>query len=505
MKTAALASRILAGFLLLPRVCLAQWLGQIQTESDWEASYSLSYFDYNTYQIYRELAEGATVTDSLDFFRAALGSPVLEFLGGAGGRIPVIAAPDTVEQHAFVVRIRGGQKIRSGESNYGYILFSGSKEDAAFELKGRKRKHDWEIERRSIELRKGRSQITLGNFDTDIGLGLSIGRFDYRPIAGMSDSMKQPDNFVFPDNSYYNGIKFDYCGSTVIFSNKKFPGLKKRLFGGAVTSNYEDVTIGVSGVGIFLSAGGYNRALGSTSLFFADPVRGIRVEIAYAEAGPGAALRLRRSGFDWAIWHYDRSYLNLQSSGVARPDYDRFEDPHFTEAFRQPQAGETGLFAEKGLAVGRFDLGAATEIWKGSPRDQVALENLVSARFRLTDRIALDARLSGRTGLSNDRVITEIGSNLNGIINIHARASLWNERGEVAKSRSFCYIYFSVPSKIKFLFNGRIRSYFDGDWDYFIEEIVNLAGSLRAKVTYRWQESYHDNVGPLYLVLEAAI
>ena len=505
MRAPALALRIMAGLFLLKGVCLAQWVDQIQTESDWETLYNQSYFDYNTYQLYRELAEGSIVTDSADFFQAVLGNPVLEILAGAGESNPAITSEDTADQHAFGMRIRGGQKIRSGESNNGYILFSGSKENAAFELKGRKGESGWEIERRWMRWCDGRSGVTVGNYDTDIGLGLSIGKFDYRPITGVSDSMKQPDDFVFPDNSFYNGIKIHYNRSSAMFSARRYPDLDKRFLAAAMTANYEDVTLGISGAGTFLNADGYERTLGSTSLFFADPDRGIRTELAYAESGIGTALRLQRGGFNCAVWHYDDSFLNLQSSGIARPDYDRFENSHFIEAFRQAQAGETGFYAQKGLTIGRLGLGAAAEIWKSSPHERLSLDNLISARYSVLDGIDLDARSSGRTGAVKERVLTEFGTSLIRPFRVEARAAVWSERGRTIKTRSFCYIFCSVPLKAMSLLNGRFRAHFDGDIDYFVEEILNLSDGLLMKVTYRWQESYQGAVGPLYLVLEVVI
>lgn len=510
MRFTTLALKVFGGLLFLPAVCFSQWVDQVRTESDWELLYNQGYFDYNTYQIYRELAEGISVNDSTDFFRAAMGNSLLESIGKADARELAKSDLDTSSRQALGLRVRTGNRVESSGKGSSYLFLSGARDDAAFVLKGRKgdgesKRSDWEIERRSLNWSRGQTNVTLGNYDTNIGLGLGIGRFDYRPISGISDTSHEQDDILYPDNSFYNGIKAEYRGGTAIFSAKRYPGLEKRIIGAAYAARFGDIAAGVSGAATYLDAGDHKRTMGAMSFYLIDPERGVRSEVAYAESGIGAALRVRRNGFDIAIWHYDRSYLNLQSSGIARPDYVRFEDSHFPEIFRQTQSGETGLYGQKGITLGRFDFGAATEIWKTSLNNGVSLDNLLLARYRIDDGIAVDTRLSSRSGPAGERTISEFGININRRLVARTKVSVWSEAGRSIDARSFCYIYGAINVKAGFFLAGRYRAYFDGDTDYFIEEALSVSDGIILKTTYRWQESYQGEIGPLYLVLEAVI
>jgi hypothetical protein len=53
--------------------------------------------------------------------------------------------------------------------------------------------------------------------------------------------------------------------------------------------------------------------------------------------------------------------------------------------------------------------------------------------------------------------------------------------------------------------HARLRSYLDGDFDYFLEEDLFASDHYRFRATYRWQKSYHDDIGPLYILMEATL
>jgi len=505
VKYPAFALIIMAGLIFLPTVSHSQWFSQIRTESDWETLYNRSYFDYSTYQLYRELAEGAIITDSVGYFRGVLGNPVLDILGTTPNNFPSASFPDATPKRDMSLYFRSGLRIYNNAANSSYLLLSGSDDVSAYELKGRKEKNNWEMEKRSLSWRNGWYAATLGNYDMDVGLGLSIGRFDYRPVAGIPDTAEQSDDFLYPDNSYYNGIKIEHGKGSILYSSKRYPGLDKRFVGGALSRDFEGAIIGISGGGVFLKANGYARRMGTISAFLIDSERGVQSEAAYSEAGVGVAARVKKSGYDIAMWHYDDSYLNLQSSGIARPDYHRFEDSHFVEEFRQAQAGESGLSAQKNLALGRCALGLATEIWKQSAHGGISLDNLIYSRYGIRDNVWLNARFSSRGGQIEERFLSELGANAEWPIPIQTTVSLWSERSKIIDAKSFYYIFFSIPLKTGFLFNARFRTYFDGDHDYFLEEVLNIGNVFRAKTTYRWQRSYSGDIGPLYFVLEVAL
>ena len=86
------------------------------------------------------------------------------------------------------------------------------------------------VERRSLSLAEDTYSITVGNYLADYGCGLGIGRFDYRPVSFNKDD-NDVNGILFPDNSYYNGIKAAYNKNySIMFSRKKYGDFYKTFF-----------------------------------------------------------------------------------------------------------------------------------------------------------------------------------------------------------------------------------------------------------------------------------
>jgi hypothetical protein len=500
MILSALAFAIIAGLFFLPKACFPQWIDQIQTESDWEELYRQGYFDYSSYQIYRELAEGAEVVDTTEYLKAAQGSPILEITRGALSGVKPEFEGDSIEEFRRLF-FRAGRRIYDGD-NSGYFMISHQRDSLAMLYKARDDGNHWSTERRSLNLGLAGGTLTLGNFANNIGLGLAIGRFDYRPRGGAADTAAYTDDFFYPDNSLFNGLKINLGQSQAILSSKKYPGLIKDMAGIASAIRAGENIIGAAFAGTRLRAGGYSRTMGVASVFFERP--DLESEIAYGESGIGAAARLFRSRYNLTLWHYEDSFLNLQCSGPASHDYTLFFNPHFNETFRQTQSGESG-FLLQGVLLDRGALvTAATETWKRADTARVSSDNSVTTRFAPYDNVILSARLGERFGGVGRRLLSEVYTEVRRPLEFSVKVSVWSERGKAINEKSFCHAFMRYPILANARLGGRIRFHFDGAFDFFVEEEAFIGEKLRLKATYRWRDSY-DDAGPLYIVMESIL
>ena len=146
------------------------------------------------------------------------------------------------------------------------------------------------------------------------------------------------------------------------------PFTECRVDGASVSTDIADFVVGITASGTVLSSDSFSRMLGTGSIFALQNDGELRAEIGYAESGIGFCAQALRSDYDIRFWHYDDSFLNLQSSGFAHPDYETFSDDRFELSFRQPQKGETGLFLKRRFVAERIEFTAAAEVWKKSPK-----------------------------------------------------------------------------------------------------------------------------------------
>jgi len=476
-----------------------QWIGQIQTESDWDALLNQGYFDYNSYQLYRELFEGTAVKDTTEYIQSTLGNPLSDIISPINDQI-YSDNPNILSQRIY---LRSGQRIQNGK-NAGYVLLSSTYRNVNCEYKGRNDNSSWESERRIIGFTSDRINITLGNYTTNIGSGLGIGRYDYKPLGIPRDSLRS--DFLYPDNSYYNGAKIEIDNRyTLLESSKKYLSVRKDFCGGAFSIPINDSKIGLTISATQLSEGSNRRTLGEGSIYFSHPDIGLSTEIGYAESGAGAVCELSKRNFNISFWHYAESFVNPQSSGMAYPDYQSFNDPRFPISFRQPQTGESGLSVRRSVAISRLTLVGWILAWKRSNHDPESLDNNLGARFELGNGANLSARYAERSGRGSGRTLGEFGLNLRRKIEAAALVSLWVDGNAVNNARSFAHIFISAPIKAGFLLSARLRSYFNGNLEYFVEERTVISNRFSLKATYRWQDSYSSESGPLYLIMESAL
>jgi hypothetical protein len=477
----------------------AQWIGEIQTESDWEMLLNQGYIDFNSYQLYRELAEGSVVKDTSEYIQATLGNPPSDIISPANQSIPAFGQDISPRR----VYLRSGQRVQNG-NNSGYLLLSSYYQGLDVEYKGRNVNSSWESERRNINYTGERFDVAVGNYTANIGAGLGIGRYDYRPL-GISNGSINPD-FLFPDNSYYNGIKIELDNRYAILqSSKKYLSVRKDLYGGAASIPIHNSIIGLTVGATRLSNRNNHRTLGEGSIFFTNPETGIISEAGYAESGAGGVFEIKKRHYDIRFWHYDRSFINPQSSSMAYSDYITFDDSRFPVSFRQVQTGESGLSIRRNLTLNRLTLVGWITAWKRSPHDPASFDNSLGARLPFGDWINLTARYSERSGRGLNRTINEIGLNINKVVEVSSLVSLWVDGGGVDNARSYAHIYLSIPVRAGFVINARLRSHFDGNLESFVEERTIISNRFSLKATYRWQDSYGSESGPLYLIMESAL
>jgi hypothetical protein len=483
--------------ILLSYPANAQWIGQIQTESDWETLLEQGYYDYNSFQLYRDLAEGEATQDTIGYIQNALGNSLSDLISPISVSTLKHAGTGFESRN---IQFRSGQKIQDGR-NTGYYLLSSSYQDFEVEYKGRNENSAWKTERRSLSYSNDNVGLIVGNYAADIGLGLGIGRYDYRPVLVPKDSIKS--DLLFPDNSYYNGAKIEINNRfTIMFSSKSYLSVHKNYWGGAITQPVGNSILGLTGGATHLSSNGKKRTLGASSVFYSNSEKGFSSELGYGESGAGLVCDFRKRNFDIKFWHYSNSFINPQSSGMANPDYIIFNDNRFPVSYRQAQTGESGLSVQRSLSIGTLQLAGWGSAWKRSPHDPISLDNSLGARLALGDKVSLNARYAERFGRVSGRTILEAGSSYHEGFEVSGLVSYWIDGNHADNSKSFAHIYISVPIKNRLLANIRLRSHFDGKIEYFIEEKTTITDRFSLKATYRWQDTWGRESGPLYIVME---
>lgn len=491
--------------LFIPCAARSQWVSDIKTESDWEYYFKSGIIDYNSYQLLRELAEGTEISDTANFIVSTLGiSPVeiIDRLNYADIRPQeTIAARDGKTPSPWSGRVRLGSEIAAGGQEH-FALASIKSGDVASELKIRDENGNRVTERRFIKLEKENNSFILGNFTTDIGCGLSIGRFDYRPLSLESED-NDLNEFLFPDNSYYNGLKAEFSNRyKLIYSVKKYNNLYKNTFGTALATDIGSTRAGFAGAVARLSAGSENSVLGSGSVFMASLRHGLKGEIAYSGSGPGITFQAARANLVLRGWYYDNGYINLQSSGFSHPDYQSYTIDYSETSFRQPQRGETGFYAYKIIGYKRLQFGNAAEFWKNPRSRKIQYNNSVLARYDVTSAINAHMyyTIYNRDNVKYDRL--ESGFRFDGDFDLEARTYIKFLKKAVATSDSKLYIMLTLPLAESMSLAARLRWRFDGLFDYFLEERLLLKDGLFLKATYRWNENLGRDLGALYIYME---
>ena len=484
---------------LTSSVVYGQWYDRIETESDWEAFYREGYFDYNTYQIYREIIETENVADTLEYVVSSMGSSPGEMAGNNSNIGKRQSLSSRSESRLFYPDyIKFGRKIYSGD-NRGYVTIGRKFDSVSTRFKFEDDNGTWRSAYRHIAYTNGDLDLTIGNYTVEAGCGAGLGLFDYRPVS-FEPVYDRGEDWLFPDNSYYNGLNAGYGPLSVIYSSKKYNDARKTVVGGYLVRDIDNYKIGLTSAVTILTLNSQSRKLGSGSVFGEIYDGGLTAEIAYAESGFGYCLRVLDDDYVLKAWHYDKSYTNLQSSGFAYPDYESFSDDRFELSFRQPQKGETGMYTSYSLNFRDGKITGSSELWKKLPGSEIAMFNTVYGRWNLARKFSLNAGLSYRNN-NSEKLIVDFGTIYSHIIKVEARVYLRILSGAIDKDYSKYYIFASVPVGDNVSLRGRFRWNFTGEFDYFIEQKTKIADGFSLSATYRWSRDYAPDLGPFYLIL----
>jgi len=280
--------------------------------------------------------------------------------------------------------------------------------------------------------------------------------------------------------------------------------LTKSIYGGTASHFWNNAELGLSGSATSLESSLFEKTLGSASLFFNLNRLGLECEAAYSQSGTGLLISLARQSARLRAWHYDHNYLNLQSSGLAYPDYSTYKIEEVGLSYRQPQRGESGILGEYKKLVGAVGFITTIQAWVNS-QERPSFDGAIESKIPIQNNLSARLKISGRTGAISDKVSVETGLDIRRWFD----SKFWNlvriERGQINRSKSLVQVYCFIPCNNIFFFGARARSYFDGKTEYFLEEKTIIRDGCVVKATYRWRHADGGQLGPLYLVVECAL
>jgi hypothetical protein len=258
--------------------------------------------------------------------------------GQEGGETENYLSCEVANGEHMVWHIEADQKVNSHEP-----ILSGS------ELRIRRRFFKFLLPRYS-------SEVTLGNFDKRVGLGLNVG---YHPLFGYSgeSDFKSEDSFIYPAFGRYNGIceesQFGYFSVMAFYSKNKREKIQNRI--GALDLSYNQKNVNV---GLCVSEGELKNIENKNT--FADDCRSIHFNLKFKPiklSGEYAMLSSQKSSlafdlyssrkfysFDLSGWRYQDDFIHPHGGGISNPDYESIYLEDIDYSYRSRQAGERGIF-----------------------------------------------------------------------------------------------------------------------------------------------------------------
>ncbi len=486
----------------------AQWLDDVLTESDWEYLYSDGSYDYNSYLILKDISLGMISADTADLAvnTLALTNSQSSYNGpfwSLNNEILSTSKLYSNEIRPGKLNWQIGNKYLDNQ-NIGYIHIAPSYNIISLDYKSSYENNTWTTDHRSFKISLPEFELTAGNYWPRIGMGLAIGRYDFRPIRYGSGHQKH-DDLIFPVNSYYNGLYVKGANFDFLYSLKSYDSLDKAFLGSAIHANSGNFNLGLAAARTELKSEAGKRYLNSGSIFMSNASLGLGAEAGYGESGGGAIIQYYKNDLSGKCWHYGKSFVNLQSSSYANPDYISYEDDYSGVSFRQPQSGETGAYLSRRLAINGLDIKVSSEIWKPGNKRLLKSENTAILRYDLNHSFRIGSGISRKD--YHDGPKNLIRSSLSYIGPVNAIFDIkfqWNDK-ELENQNSKYFLYLSTPLDRDIVFSGRIRSSFNGKLDYYIEEKTFLTAGFSSKITYRWNSSYKGKLGAFYLIIEGRL
>jgi len=351
---------------------------------------------------------------------------------------------------------------------------------------------DYFFKKRWLSFSSNYFDVVLGNFRAAEGYGLTIGRFDYRPSAGMTDNIES--DFLYPYNNYYNGLKISARSRAFkgrfYYSKKKYISGRKNFIGSGIDFTNGAITAGI--------AAGYNRFINETvsdnclavGLNFSIKASNFSLSGEYAnvEKADGFYLKGERYIDDMILrtefWRYDRNFNSYNSSGPSYSDYNSFYPEEQQLGFRSAQADESGL-AVKYI---RNDLSFGLMFWSHSYDEKI--NSSYNFRFQKPalgrfDYFLLSSAKSYqdysylwlKTGMMTKStfLLKQAGSKL-----------YFEDRFDLANNKSYVFVNLSRNVKNNLTLFFKIRSYYNGQVRWYLgEELISDEGiNIIAEAAY---------------------
>jgi hypothetical protein len=484
---------VLAFLIFAENLILASPLYDIENLDDLIDAYYDGLIDYGTFAVlYDAYNLGGLSGSDLEALKFSEGFELNDFL----------MSPDTTD---FWSRLLSGYRGRFGARTYSrnseniYDDYYGEVSSESFEaeLAVREYGNRYSLRKRTIGWYAGQFSLSLGDYLADEGYGLTIGRFDYRPSAGL-DSDKSVD-FWYPEHNYYNGLKFsthsNMLGGRVYYSDKKYDASTKKFFGISGDFNYGSFKGGLAvGASRYDDNSGFDerQAAGVNAEYSADAFT-LGAEYAQVDGSAGAYLRALKKFTGWRIesefWHYADHFENYNCSGESAADYHTFYPTDGDIGFRSSQAGETGMAIVYSSPV----YSAGMQLWSQNYDDVNSslyvryskdISNDINQYFQASFRNRGDSEYLWLKSTFNSRQMTlrRVG------------VKLYLKENEFANGACYVFTYLNHNLNEGIEVFLQLRDYFDGQWSWYIGEDFEAGWGINLRVEVSYRNSTRINI-----------
>jgi hypothetical protein len=415
----------------------------------------------------------------------------------------LLAQPDTT---AFWVELLTGYDGKIGvrrysgnfDDIYGDYYIDLSAHSFSTNVAIRQEKGDYIFRRRSLSWENSNVMITAGNYLIESGYGLVIGRYDYRPSSGYTND--NDDNFLYPDNNYYNGLKVaarvSRFESKLYYSKKNYNDIDKLFYG--VTGDFvlESFKGGLSyGINQLDDDNGNDdrQAAGLHARIETENYT-LAGEYAVIEKAGGSYLLAERKFTNWLIqaefWHYARSFNNYNCTGPSASDYETFYPIDDSPGFRSHQAGETGM----ALSYKNKAISSGIQLWNHVDDNELNSSLYLGYNQTITNKFKTYCQTSYRNVKDNHYfwLKTSLLTAIDPFKKLGVKFYFKNSdliNGD-------CYMFLNLAHDLndKLGLSISLRNYFDGQLYYFIEEDFRPARGFIVKSEFSYKKTTRINI-----------
>lgn len=215
------------------------------------------------------------------------------------------------------------------------------------------------IYRRSLEYEGNKTirRFCFGNYSTDVGLGLNLGRRDY--YDGITDFSYDNAGFLEPSSNWYNGVLINSgageFGFEFSYSDKNYSAFSKTRYALSGEYCHGGAVYGLIGTFCRIDLTGTEEIIdcdnGGGYILVDNDDYSLGGEFSVSsKSGPAACADFRTSRNRLAIhasaWIYSHNYLNPSSSGISDNDDGTFRIGRSDIDFRSYHRDRFGVFLD---------------------------------------------------------------------------------------------------------------------------------------------------------------